>query len=139
MSQRKYALDILEETDMSWCKHVDTPVDPNVKLVPRQGEPLRDPGRYRRLIGKLNYLTITRPDISFFLWVWLVNFYSHHVTTIGMLWSAFFDILKEHQAKVCCMKTGTIPKLLVTQMQTGLVHPQIGVPPQGTVFLLEVT
>ncbi|RVW73681.1 Retrovirus-related Pol polyprotein from transposon RE2 [Vitis vinifera] len=47
------------------CKPVDTPMDPNVKLVPRQGEPLRDPGRYRQLIGKLNYLTITRPDISF--------------------------------------------------------------------------
>ena len=47
------------------CKPVDTPVDPNVKLVPRQGESLGDPGRYRRLVGKLNYLTITRPDISF--------------------------------------------------------------------------
>ena len=47
------------------CKPVDTPMDPNVKLVPGQGESFGDPGRYRRLVGKLNYLTITRPDISF--------------------------------------------------------------------------
>ncbi|RVW22240.1 Retrovirus-related Pol polyprotein from transposon RE1 [Vitis vinifera] len=42
--QRKYALDILEETGMLDCKPVDTPMDPNVKLVPGQGEPLGDPG-----------------------------------------------------------------------------------------------
>ena len=34
LSQRKYALDILEETGMLDCKLVDTPMDPNVKLVP---------------------------------------------------------------------------------------------------------
>ena len=65
LSQRKYALDILEETGMLDYKPVDTPMDPNVKLVPGQGESLGDPERYRRLVGKLNYLTITRPDISF--------------------------------------------------------------------------
>ena len=59
MSQRKYVLDILEETVMLNCKPVDTPMDPNVKLVPGQGEPLRDSGRYRRLVERLNYLTIT--------------------------------------------------------------------------------
>ena len=47
------------------CKPIDTLMDPNVKLVPGHGESLGDPGRYRRLVGKLNYLTITRPDISF--------------------------------------------------------------------------
>ena len=56
LSQRKYALDILEETGMLDCKPVDTPMDP---------KSLGDPERYRRLIGKLNYLTITRSDISF--------------------------------------------------------------------------
>ena len=65
MDQKKYALGILEETCMLDCKPIDTLMDLNVKLVPRLGEPLRDLGRYRRLVGKLNYLTITRPDISF--------------------------------------------------------------------------
>ena len=65
MSQRKYVLDILEEISMLDCKPVDTPMDLKVKLVPGQREPLRDPGRYRLLVGRLNYLTITRLDISF--------------------------------------------------------------------------
>ena len=65
ISQRKYTLDILTNTGMLDCKPVDTPMDPNVKLVPSQGELLRDPKRYRRLVGKLNYLIITRADISF--------------------------------------------------------------------------
>ena len=34
LSQRKYALDILEEIGMLDCKPLDTPMDPNVKLVP---------------------------------------------------------------------------------------------------------
>ena len=58
-------MDILEETGLLDCKPVDTPMDPNVKLVPGQGESLRDPRRYRRLVGRLNCLTITRPKISF--------------------------------------------------------------------------
>ena len=65
ISQRKYTLDILADTGMLDYKLVDTPMDLNVKLVPSQGEPLKVIGRYRRLIGKLNYFTITRPDISF--------------------------------------------------------------------------
>ena len=59
MSQRKYVFDLIEETSMLHCKPVDTPMDPNGKLVPRKGEPLRDSERYRRLVGRLNDLTIT--------------------------------------------------------------------------------
>ena len=65
ISQKKYTLDILADTGMLNCKPVDTPMYPNVKLVLGQGEPLRDPRRYQRLVGKLNYLTITRSNISF--------------------------------------------------------------------------
>ena len=65
ISQRKYALDILKKTRMLDCKPINSPMVPNTKLLPRQREPLNDLGRYHRLVGKLNYLTITRPDISF--------------------------------------------------------------------------
>ena len=46
ISQKKYTLDILVDTGMLDCKPVDTLTNPNVKLVPGQGEPLQDPGRY---------------------------------------------------------------------------------------------
>ena len=65
ISQRKYSLDILKDTCMLGCKPINILMDPNVKLVLGQGEPLCDLGRYRRLVGKLNYLAITQPDISF--------------------------------------------------------------------------
>ena len=65
ISQRKYALDILEETGMTNCRPIDSPMDPNQKLMLDQGGPFPDPERYRRLVGKLIYLTITRPDLSF--------------------------------------------------------------------------
>ena len=63
LSKRKYVLDILEETNLIGSKPMETPMDPNVKLYEDQGELLSNPERYRCLIGKLNYLTITGPDI----------------------------------------------------------------------------
>ena len=40
-------------------------MDPNQKILKDEGNLFKDPSRYRRLVGKLNYLTITRPDISY--------------------------------------------------------------------------
>ena len=56
-------MDILEETGLMNSKSVDTLIDPNAKFLPSQGEPLSE--KYRRLVRKLNYLTVTRPIISF--------------------------------------------------------------------------
>ena len=44
---------------------VDTPMEVNVKLRRDEGELLQDPTFYRKFVGSLIYLTITRPDISF--------------------------------------------------------------------------
>ncbi|GAV78980.1 hypothetical protein CFOL_v3_22445, partial [Cephalotus follicularis] len=65
LCQRKYTLDIFSDASLSDCKPSDSPMDPLVKLDNEKGELLHDPEKYRRLAGKLNYLTITRPDISF--------------------------------------------------------------------------
>jgi hypothetical protein len=55
---------LLEETGLLGARPVDTPMGPNQKLVNDEGELFEYPSRYRRLVGKLNYLTITRPAIS---------------------------------------------------------------------------
>jgi hypothetical protein len=40
-------------------------MEPNLKLMPNEGDFFDDPDTYRRLVGKLIYLTITRNDISY--------------------------------------------------------------------------
>jgi hypothetical protein len=65
LSQRKYVLDFLKETGLLGVRPVDIPMDPNHKLVKDEGEVFDDPSRYHHLVGKLNYLTITRLDISY--------------------------------------------------------------------------
>ena len=63
LSQRKYVLDLLSETGKLGAKPCSSPMAPGVHLT-REGELFEDPERYRRLIGKLNYLTVTHPDIA---------------------------------------------------------------------------
>ncbi|XP_024971987.1 uncharacterized protein LOC112510869 [Cynara cardunculus var. scolymus] len=64
VSQHKYVLDLLHETGMSGCKQVETPMDPNTKLISRTEEEA-DKGQYQCLVGKLIYLRHTRLAISF--------------------------------------------------------------------------
>ncbi|WVZ11769.1 hypothetical protein V8G54_016299 [Vigna mungo] len=65
LNQRKYCLEILTEFGLTGCKPATSPSNPTVKLKDDEGVLVSDPTAYRRLIGKLQYLTNTRPDISF--------------------------------------------------------------------------
>lgn len=65
INQRKYILDILTDAGQSGCRPASTPMEQHLKLTADSGEPLSDPSPYRRLIGRLIYLTISRPDITF--------------------------------------------------------------------------
>ena len=63
LSQRKYVLDLLSETRKLGAKPCSSPIAPSLHLT-REGELFEDPERYRRLVGKLNYLTAPRLDIA---------------------------------------------------------------------------
>ena len=63
LSQRKYVLDMLSETGKLCAKPCSTSMAPNVQLT-KEGELVEDPERYRRLVEKLNYLTVTCSDIA---------------------------------------------------------------------------
>ncbi|WVZ17902.1 hypothetical protein V8G54_010884 [Vigna mungo] len=65
LKQRKYCLEILAKFGLTGCKPTNSPSNPTVKLKDDEGDFVSDPIAYRRLIGKLQYLTNTRPDISF--------------------------------------------------------------------------
>jgi hypothetical protein len=65
LSQRKYTLDLLQETGILGCRPASTPMDPNLKLSVESGELISNPSMYQRLVGRLIYLTNTRPDLTF--------------------------------------------------------------------------
>jgi hypothetical protein len=64
LSQRQYMLDILERAGMQDCKPCSTPVDTHAKLS-ADGVKVADPTHYRSIVGALQYLTSTRPDIAY--------------------------------------------------------------------------
>ncbi|CAN6439380.1 unnamed protein product [Victoria cruziana] len=65
LSQHKYVLDILHKTGMENCKAISTPCLLNHKMSSKEGKPFHDPTLFRSIVGMLQYLTFTRPDIVY--------------------------------------------------------------------------
>ena len=65
--QRKHTLDLdlLQDCGLLGAKPTSTSMDYTLKLSKESGEPLSDVSNYRRVIGRLLYLTNTGPDIAF--------------------------------------------------------------------------
>ena len=64
-NQTKYAYDLLSKHDMLLCKPVSTPMSAKHDLSTAAGPLLVNPTEFRTIVGSLQYLTITRPDIAF--------------------------------------------------------------------------
>lgn len=65
MTQAKFTKELLDHSGLSNYKRVATPLPANLKLTTHDGTLLKDPSLYRSLVGKLNFLTHTRPDLSY--------------------------------------------------------------------------
>jgi histone deacetylase 1/2 len=67
LSQSKYAQDILARVGMLSCKPSVTPLSASEKLSKVSGQALRpeDSTKYQSIVGALQYLTLTRPDLAF--------------------------------------------------------------------------
>jgi histone deacetylase 1/2 len=67
LTQEKYARDLLNRVGLKSCKALPTPLSASEKLSVAEGESLgpEDSTRYRSIVGALQYLTLTRPDIAF--------------------------------------------------------------------------
>jgi hypothetical protein len=65
LSQRRYITDLLHKTNLHEAKPVSSPMASSTVLSQYTGSSLSDPSSYRSVVGSLQYLSLTRPDISF--------------------------------------------------------------------------
>ncbi|KAM1422622.1 hypothetical protein ACFX2I_004733 [Malus domestica] len=65
ISQSKYAADLLKKAGMESCKPTSTPFKPHTQILASEGTLLPDPSQYRSIVGALQYLTFTRPDLAY--------------------------------------------------------------------------
>ncbi|XP_019057729.1 PREDICTED: uncharacterized protein LOC109116546 [Tarenaya hassleriana] len=65
LTQQRYVQDLLKRTNMLHAKSVATPMSLTTSLILNSGLPLEDPTEYRNVVGSLQYLNFTRPDIAF--------------------------------------------------------------------------
>ena len=63
--QRQYAVNVLKKYGMYGCKLISAPLDKNCKLSAYEGAKIENAAIYRKMVGSLIYLTITRPDLNF--------------------------------------------------------------------------
>ncbi|PKH47874.1 hypothetical protein CRG98_050414 [Punica granatum] len=65
LTQSKYIHDILVRISMLDCKPISSPVATGSRLSLHDGHPFEDPSLYRSVVGSLQYLSLTRPDITY--------------------------------------------------------------------------
>jgi hypothetical protein len=65
LSQRRYISDLLKKTNMHEAKPITSPMASSSMLSAFTGDPMEDSSLYQSMVGSLQYLSLTRPDLSF--------------------------------------------------------------------------
>ncbi|RVW65328.1 Retrovirus-related Pol polyprotein from transposon RE2 [Vitis vinifera] len=65
ISQEKYVTNLLKETGKTACKPASIPIDPNIRLGEAEKDATVDKEMYQCLVGRLIYLSHTRPNIAY--------------------------------------------------------------------------
>nr|XP_016475181.1 PREDICTED: uncharacterized protein LOC107796866 [Nicotiana tabacum] len=121
LNQRKYALQLISEVGLSSCKPVSTPMEQNHKLTTVEYDKhvgniddaeLQEASSYQKLIGKLLYLTITRPDICFAVQV-LNQFMQHPKESHMEAALRVVKYIKESLRLGILLKGGTANELII--------------------------
>lgn len=120
LTQQKYVQDLLARTNMLDSKVAATPRMFCQTLSQNDGEPLPNPTEYRSIVGVLQYLTLTRPDISFAVNM-LASSWQLLPWFTGWLSKEFFGISSaDHHLASICIKL-LLSVFMVILMLTG--HP----------------
>ncbi|GJV90481.1 putative RNA-directed DNA polymerase [Tanacetum coccineum] len=86
LSQKKYILELLQSAGLSNCNLVSSPMVTSSSLSLDVSTAFSNPGKYRQVVGSLQYVTLSRPDIAF-----AVN--KAHTSFFWFTLQAFIDVL----------------------------------------------
>jgi hypothetical protein len=133
LHQQQYTLDILERAGLThWraglthCKPCSTPVDTYGKLSEAEGPPVANPTAYQCLASALQYLTFTKPDITYAVQCMIPESPTSLLSSAASATSAALST-------AACSFTGLPPpSSLSTLTRTGPGVRALGAPPPAT-------
>jgi len=120
LSQHKFIRDILEKFKMEGTKPSPTPLSQTATLSLHDGTPGTDSTHYRKILGSLQYLNLTRPDLSFA--INKLSQFMHKPTTLHL----------QQLTMVFYCANQVLSTYLLTLTQIGVVMQMIELQPQHT-------